>query len=47
MFQKWFDVDVLEFQVELLYGYFGLQTILATFEKKMANCFSNLLWPVL
>jgi hypothetical protein len=30
-FQKWFDVDVLEFQIELWCTFFGLETVLATF----------------
>jgi hypothetical protein len=32
-FQKWFDVDVLDIQNELLGRCFGLATVLATFQK--------------
>jgi hypothetical protein len=40
-FQKWFDVDDSDFQIELCGQYFGifygLKTVLATFWKNLAN----------
>ncbi len=43
-FQKWHDVDVLDFQSELRYRYFGkfgLETVLAFFAKIWAILFQS------
>jgi len=41
--QKWFDVDVLGFQIKLCCRYFGLGDCLGYFLKNWAIFFSNLL----